>query len=83
MNAACSEMARELDHWPRCSTPDCENLINHWLRRGKCYPCSLVEVGLDRRWFETKINEGRMRPWGSASEALLAMLERRCAEETT
>ena len=74
----CADHARNLGDWPNCSIPDCQNKANLWLGRGKCYPCSLVEVGLDRAWFEDKINNSGMRPWDSESEALLASLERRC-----
>jgi len=78
VSKTCADMARDLGSWPMCSTPDCANRVNHWLKRGKCYPCSLADFGLDRAWFENKLKSGT-RPWDAESELLLADLERKCA----
>jgi hypothetical protein len=57
--------------WPPCPTPDCENRVCLWAGLGRCYPCSVREVGIaemERRYVVTRVGPGDRRWNGVPAE---------------
>jgi hypothetical protein len=49
----------DLDAWPNCAVPDCENKACRWAGTARCHPCSVRLVGeaeMDRRYFATRMS---------------------------
>jgi hypothetical protein len=52
-----AELAKDLETWANCATPDCEFKENRWAGVGRCSPCSERVLGaeeMERRYWATR-----------------------------